>query len=72
MSPSSGPRDEPMIEDEFDAELDRLVAEARDEGVPIEGAQNVRSPRPDDPDYTIEITEITKRTPEWGAKRYRE
>lgn len=61
-----------MIEDEFDAELDRLVAEARDEGVPIEGAQNVRSPRPDDPDYTIEITEITKRTPEWGAKRYRE
>ena len=54
-----------MTEDEFDAELERLVAEARDESVPIEGAHNVRSPQRDTPDYTIEISEIVKRAPDW-------
>ena len=54
-----------MTEDEFDAGLESLVAEARDESLPIEGAYNVRSPQRDTPDYTIEISEIVKRTPDW-------
>jgi hypothetical protein len=54
-----------MTRDEFTTELEHLVTEARDESVPIEGAHNVRSPHPDAPDYTIEISEIAKRTPEW-------
>lgn len=62
MTPSS----EPMTKDEFDAELEHLVAEARDENVPIEGAHNVRSPRRDTSDYTVEISEIVKRAPEWA------
>lgn len=55
-----------MTRDEFATELEHLVAEARDESVPIEGAHNVRSPRRDAPDYTVEISEIAKRTPEWA------
>ena len=66
MTPSSGPRDEPMTRDEFATELEHLVAEARDESVPIEGAYNTRSPRPDDVDYTVEISAIAKRVPEWA------
>lgn len=55
-----------MTRDEFAAELDHLVAEARDENVPIEGGYIVRSPRPDDPDFTVEISEIVNRVPEWA------
>ncbi|HET7324429.1 MAG TPA: hypothetical protein VFJ06_08865 [Halococcus sp.] len=55
-----------MTRDEFATELEHLVAEARDESVPLEGAHNVRSPHPDDPDYTIEISAIVKRTPDWA------
>lgn len=55
-----------MTQDEFDAELEGLVAEARDAHVPIEGAYNVRSPRSDNPDYTVEISRIAKRVPEWA------
>ncbi|WP_154018966.1 hypothetical protein [Halococcus agarilyticus] len=50
-----------MTEAEFVAGLDRLVAEARDANVSIEGAYNVRSPRPADPDYTVEVSEIADR-----------
>lgn len=58
---SSGPRNGRMTEAEFVAGLDRLVAEARDANVSIEGAYNVRSPRPADPDYTVEVSEIADR-----------
>lgn len=61
MTPSSGPQNDPMTIDEFDAELEYLVAKARDDDVPIEGAHNVRSPHPNDTDYTIEIFEIVNR-----------
>jgi hypothetical protein len=54
-----------MTTDEFDRELAALVAEARDGPAHIEGAHNVRSPRGDTSDYTIEISEIAKRTPDW-------
>lgn len=66
MTPSSGSRDEPMTRDEFAAELDNLVAEAREGNVSIEGGYNIRSPHPDDPDYTVEISEIINRAPEWA------
>jgi hypothetical protein len=61
MTPSSESQTDPTTLDEFDAELEQLVATARDENIPIEGAHNVRSPRPDDADYTIEISEIVNR-----------
>ena len=61
MTPSSGPQNDPTTADEFDAELEQLVAKARDENIPIEGAHNFRSPHPDDADYTIEISEIINR-----------
>lgn len=61
MTPPFDPETEPTTVEEFDAELGRLVSEARDQNVPIEGAYNVRSPDPDTRDFTIEITEIAKR-----------
>jgi hypothetical protein len=66
MTPSSGPQTDPTTLDEFDAELEHLVAKARDENIPIEGAHNVRSPHPDDADYTIEISEIVNRYQAFG------
>ena len=53
-----------MTAEEFDAALEQLVAQARDQSLPIEGGYNVRSPNPDEPDYTIEISEIVNRTPQ--------
>ena len=55
------PQNDRMTEAEFTAGLERLVAAARDANAPIEGAHNVRSPRSDVPDYTIEISEIANR-----------
>lgn len=66
MTPSSGPQNDPTTLAEFDAELDHLVAKARDENIPIEGAHNVRSPYPDDADYTIEISEIVNQIQAFG------
>lgn len=63
MTPPPDSHDDYGTRDEFAAKLERLVAEARDNDIPIEGAYNVRSPHPDDSDYTIEISEITKRKP---------
>lgn len=51
-----------MTKDEFTTELKLLVTQARDENIPIEGGHNVRSPHPDDTDYTIEISEIANRS----------
>lgn len=63
MIPPEGPRTDSMTADEFDAKLEQLVAQARDESFAIEGAYNVRSPNPDEPDYTIEISEIVNSNP---------
>ena len=60
-TPDSG--DDIATRAEFGTALERLVATARDANVPLESAYNVRSPRLDVPDYTIEITEQTKRVP---------
>lgn len=62
MRPSSGSQTDPTTRTEFDAELEQLVATAREKNIPIEGAHNVRSPHPDNADYTIEISEIIDRT----------
>lgn len=62
MTPTDTP-DDPTTEAEFDAALDDLVAAAREEGVPIEGTRNVRSPDPETADYTVEISEIVPRAP---------
>ena len=62
MTPPEGSRTNPMTADEFDTELEQLVAQARDESLPIEGGYNARSPHPDEPDYTIEISEIVNRS----------
>lgn len=55
-----------MTAEEFETELHALIVEARDHIAPLDGAWNVRSPRRDIPDYTIEITEIRKNSPGWS------
>lgn len=54
-----------MSDEEFETKLQRLVAEAREEGVQVLGAYDVRSPDREQHDFQIEITEIQKRTPGW-------
>jgi hypothetical protein len=51
----------------FRTELERLVARAQEDGVEVGGGYNVRSPDPDVPDYTIEITEQEKRITDGGV-----
>ena len=62
-APDSGDDNDITTRTAFDTALERVVATARDANVPLESAYNVRSPRLDVPDYTIEITEQTKRVP---------
>ena len=61
-SPDDG--DDLTAREELGAALERAVAAARDRDVELEGAYNVRSPRSDVPDYTIEIAKQTKRASE--------
>jgi len=61
-APDSG--DDITTRAEFGTALEHLVATARDANVPLESAYNVRSPRPDVPDYTTEVTEQTNRVPD--------
>jgi len=51
-----------MTNAEFAAELQRLVARARDDGVDFDGAYDVRTPQRNQPDVTVEISEIAKCT----------
>lgn len=44
----------------FAAELEALVARARDAGVDLEGAYDVRS-SDGQPEYTVEISEVARR-----------
>ena len=52
--------DESFDRDSFRTELAELIDHSREANADIEGAYDVRSPRPGDTDYTIEITEIVK------------
>jgi len=51
-----------LTDTDFAAELERLVARARDAGVGLEGAYDVRTPRGGQSDYTIEISAVVKRS----------
>lgn len=66
MSPSR-PNDDQVNRETFTIELQRLVAQARDDGAELEGGYNVRSPDPDIPDYTVEITEQEKLVSDGGT-----
>lgn len=59
MTPIDQPEN-PVDRSTFAGLLERLVSQARDADVALEGAYNVRTPLPDRPDYTIEITELAK------------
>ena len=48
-------------EDQFKTELVQLVNHAQRAGVMLEGGYDVRTLEREQPDYTVEITEITKR-----------
>ncbi len=52
----------------FETDLIDLVDEARSDGVSVAGAYDVRTPRPDEPDYTVEITEVSKRRYPWTER----
>ena len=52
-----------MSREEFVTELDRLVNAAHESDIQLVGGYDVRSPRPETPDYTVEITKIRKRYP---------
>lgn len=50
-------------EDAFEDGLARLVVRAQHADVELQGAYDIRSPQREQPDYTIEVTEITKPLP---------
>lgn len=52
--------DSPTNRDEFETQLKQLITAANDDEIPIEGAYDVRSPKPDERDYQVEITEVAK------------
>ena len=67
MTPSQR-KDDRMDRERFTAELQRLVDRAHDDGVALVGGYNVRSPHPDVPDYTVEITEQEKLISDGGTE----
>jgi hypothetical protein len=58
--------DDRMNRETFAAELQRLVARAEEDGVELGGGYNVRSPHPEVPDFTVEITEQEKLVSDGG------
>lgn len=58
---NSNSADDPFDRETFRIELAELVDHACETGVDIEGAYDVRSPRPDDIDYTVEISRVVDR-----------
>ena len=54
------PSDGPTTEEEFQARLVRLIRAARANGVDVEGGWMDRNPRGDEPDWGIEIYEVSK------------
>ena len=53
--------DGPTNRDEFGTQLRQLVRSARDNEVAVRGAYDVRSPKPDERDFQIEVTEVAKK-----------
>lgn len=49
----------------FEIELTQLIESARNDETQIRGVYDVRTPRPDEPDYTVEITEVAKQSVPW-------
>jgi hypothetical protein len=43
----------------FETELGEIVTQARREGTDVRGTYDMRTPNPDEPNYTVEITEVT-------------
>jgi hypothetical protein len=50
---------ESMNASTFETELGELVAQARRDGTDVRGTYDMRTPNPNEPDYTVEITEVT-------------
>lgn len=53
--------DDPFDREAFETELAALIDRARRADADIEGAYDVRTPRPNERAYTVEITEIESR-----------
>ena len=69
---SPTPPTDPIDDEEFTTQLNQLIDRARNSDIQLIGAWNARSPHPDEPDYTIEITEQTKRSPAWMQNQNRD
>lgn len=52
---------EPFDRETFERELAELIDHARETGIDLRGAYNVRTPQPEHADYTIEISEVVPR-----------
>lgn len=48
----------PTNRDELETQLKQLITAAQNNGVSVRGAYDVRSPKPDERDYQVEITEV--------------
>lgn len=60
MTPHQPPSpDEPFDRETFERELATIIDKARAAAVDIEGGYDVRTPRSEYPDYTVEITALT-------------
>ena len=68
--PTNQPTTEPFDRDIFQIELAELIDHAREAGVDLRGAYDVRTPQPDHADYTVEITEVATRAADGDRRRF--
>lgn len=61
MTPDTDPSDGPTTAPEFERRLFRLVREAHENGVDVEGGWADRNGDPDRPDWGVEIYEVVDR-----------
>ena len=59
--PTNQPTTEPFDRETFQIELAELIDHAREAGVDLRGAYDVRTPQPEHADYTVEVTEVAPR-----------
>lgn len=62
MTPLPRP-DDPADREAFETAVSRLVAGADANGVDVRGAYDVRIPRSENPEYTVEISAVEGRFP---------